>query len=152
MSSELFRKYIDLVEGKEQLDEGLAKALGVLGLLSIAGIAGQHMAATPNYDQVVKSPQFTQQLKHNLAANKEYAAADDYFKGADVLAHPEKYSDDDRRFYTPIQNATANMARGAEFNDTYRQTVDQALDTVKAQQPTIWNKIKDTVSDMKKRL
>ena len=110
------------------------------------------MAATPNYDQVVKSPQFTQQLKHNLAANKEYAAADDYFKGADVLAHPEKYSDDDRRFYTPIQNATANMARGAEFNDTYRQTVDQALDTVKAQQPTIWNKIKDTVSDMKKRL
>lgn len=146
MSTLLYRKYIDIINenslplDETQLEEGkIARILGALGLAAIAGIGGQHAAMTdPN--TLVKSPEFTQKLTQELDRNPEFQKyMSNYLKYADSASqetNPEFKKFDNKLAFDYSKEAGAIEDKTA--NDILKQ--------LQSQQPTLWNKIKNTVS------
>lgn len=146
MSTELYRKYIDIInENSTPLDEAnleegrIAKILGALGLAAIAGIGGQHHAMT-DASTLVKSPEFTQKLEQALDKDPEFQKyMSDFVKYADKASA----SSSDAGMRQAYNKLSFNSA--AEADLAKDKLAKNILDQLAKQQPTVWNKIKYTV-------
>ena len=147
MSTDLYRKYIDIINensvqvNEENLEEGrIARILGALGLAAAAGIGGQHAAMT-DPSALAKSPEFQQKLTQALEKDPQF----------------QKYMSD----FVKYDNQASAAGAGSDMSKQYRNMAfhagtdaelarDQAakniLTQLAKQQPTVWNAIKYTVN------
>lgn len=147
MSTELYRKYIDIINensvlvNEENLEEGrIAKILGALGLAAIAGIGGQHAAMT-DPGTLTKSPEFTQRLEQALEKDPAFQKyMSDFIKHAD-LASKAGLDVGLRQAHNKV-----SFNAGLEAELAKDQVAKNILDQLAKQQPTVWNKIKYTVN------
>jgi hypothetical protein len=137
MSTELYRKYIDIVNensiplDEEMLAEGrVAQALAAIGLAGL-GILGQHQAISPSLLDIQQSPQLSQQYEKQV--QQQLATNPDYQKALAKLSTLQSGQDQERT----KQNMNYDMARAQE----------NAINVIQSEAPTIYNAIVKAVKE-----